>query len=140
MRPRHAPPQVGNCLDRFARVLNLTNDPAPGYNIEQLAKQVWRGARQDGGQGSSHGSAAGLWCAAFVPRLVKAEADSGGCNQHHRRWVPRLQGTKLVELPYVVKGMDVSFSGILSYIESAARELIDMVGRGEPAAGGGGLS
>jgi len=30
---------VGNCLDRFARVLNLSNDPAPGYNIEQLAKQ-----------------------------------------------------------------------------------------------------
>jgi N6-L-threonylcarbamoyladenine synthase len=30
---------VGNCLDRFARVLNLSNDPAPGYNIEQLAKK-----------------------------------------------------------------------------------------------------
>ena len=29
---------VGNCLDRFARVLNLSNDPSPGYNIEQLAK------------------------------------------------------------------------------------------------------
>ncbi|CAN0923502.1 tRNA N6-adenosine threonylcarbamoyltransferase [Linum grandiflorum] len=26
---------VGNCLDRFARVLQLSNDPAPGYNIEQ---------------------------------------------------------------------------------------------------------
>lgn len=25
---------VGNCLDRFARVLNISNDPAPGYNIE----------------------------------------------------------------------------------------------------------
>jgi N6-L-threonylcarbamoyladenine synthase len=31
---------VGNCLDRFARVLSLSNDPSPGYNIEQLAKQV----------------------------------------------------------------------------------------------------
>lgn len=30
---------VGNCLDRFARVLQLSNDPAPGYNIEQLARQ-----------------------------------------------------------------------------------------------------
>lgn len=30
---------VGNCLDRFARVLKLSNDPSPGYNIEQLAKQ-----------------------------------------------------------------------------------------------------
>ena len=28
---------VGNCLDRFARTLNLSNDPSPGYNIEQLA-------------------------------------------------------------------------------------------------------
>ncbi len=25
---------VGNCLDRFARLINLSNDPAPGYNIE----------------------------------------------------------------------------------------------------------
>lgn len=30
---------VGNCLDRFARVINLSNDPAPGYNIEQTAKE-----------------------------------------------------------------------------------------------------
>lgn len=28
-----------------------------------------------------------------------------------------LRGKKLASLPYVVKGMDVSFSGILSYIE-----------------------
>ena len=25
---------VGNCLDRFARIINLSNDPSPGYNIE----------------------------------------------------------------------------------------------------------
>lgn len=30
---------VGNCLDRFARVINLSNDPSPGYNIEQEAKK-----------------------------------------------------------------------------------------------------
>lgn len=30
---------VGNCLDRFARVVNLPNDPSPGYNIEQQAKK-----------------------------------------------------------------------------------------------------
>jgi N6-L-threonylcarbamoyladenine synthase len=30
---------VGNCLDRFARVVGLPNDPAPGYNIEQSAKK-----------------------------------------------------------------------------------------------------
>jgi N6-L-threonylcarbamoyladenine synthase len=64
---------VGNCLDRFARVLNLSNDPSPGYNIEQMAKR----------------------------------------------------GKKLVELPYAVKGMDVSFSGLLTCIETAARQMID---------------
>lgn len=64
---------VGNCLDRFARVLKLSNDPSPGYNIEQLAKA----------------------------------------------------GTQYVELPYVVKGMDVSFSGLLSYIESIGKEKLD---------------
>lgn len=30
---------VGNMLDRFARALELSNDPSPGYNIEQLAKK-----------------------------------------------------------------------------------------------------
>ncbi|KIJ68322.1 hypothetical protein HYDPIDRAFT_106502 [Hydnomerulius pinastri MD-312] len=30
---------VGNCLDRFARVINVSNDPSPGYNIEQEAKK-----------------------------------------------------------------------------------------------------
>lgn len=30
---------IGNCLDRFARVLNIPNDPFPGYNIEQMAKK-----------------------------------------------------------------------------------------------------
>ncbi|KAI9611004.1 hypothetical protein H4Q26_008851 [Puccinia striiformis f. sp. tritici PST-130] len=29
---------VGNCLDRFARVIGLSNDPSPGFNIEQAAK------------------------------------------------------------------------------------------------------
>ncbi|KAJ3078576.1 hypothetical protein HK102_004389 [Quaeritorhiza haematococci] len=61
---------VGNCLDRFARILNLPNDPSPGYNIEQYAKR----------------------------------------------------GKKFIELPYAVKGMDVSFSGILSQIEVIANE------------------
>ena len=32
------------------------------------------------------------------------------------------KGEKFIELPYVVKGMDVSFSGILSYIEATAEE------------------
>eukprot|EP00796_Vickermania_ingenoplastis_P003593 gene3593-2534_t len=60
---------VGNCLDRVARLLNIPNDPAPGYNIEQKAKN----------------------------------------------------GTILLDLPYTVKGMDMSFSGILSYIEMLVR-------------------
>jgi N6-L-threonylcarbamoyladenine synthase len=58
---------VGNCLDRFARLINLSNDPAPGYNIEQMAK-----SKPD---------------------------------------------PKYIPMPYVVKGMDMSFSGLLSYCE-----------------------
>lgn len=59
---------VGNCLDRFARIIKLSNDPSPGYNIEQMAKK----------------------------------------------------GSRYLPLPYSVKGMDVSFSGILSFIELKA--------------------
>ncbi|KAI4226072.1 MAG: hypothetical protein L6R36_003426 [Xanthoria steineri] len=62
---------VGNCLDRFARTLNISNDPAPGYNIEQLAKR----------------------------------------------------GKNLLDLPYTVKGMDCSFSGILASIDVLAARL-----------------
>jgi N6-L-threonylcarbamoyladenine synthase len=60
---------IGNCLDRFARVIEISNDPSPGYNIEQEAKK----------------------------------------------------GTKFIPLPYVVKGMDVSFSGILTQVEQLAK-------------------
>jgi N6-L-threonylcarbamoyladenine synthase len=63
---------IGNCLDRFARLLNLSNYPSPGYNIEQYAKR----------------------------------------------------GKKFIQLPYAVKGMDVSFSGILSHIEKLAKKQI----------------
>lgn len=64
---------VGNCLDRFARILKLKNEPSPGYNIEQLAKK----------------------------------------------------GSRLLSLPYAVKGMDVSFSGILSFIGEKTGKLIE---------------
>ncbi|VDM17180.1 unnamed protein product [Hydatigera taeniaeformis] len=63
---------LGNCLDRFARIINLSNDPSPGYNIEQAAKN----------------------------------------------------GKKFYELPYAVKGMDVSFAGILSYLKERAPKLL----------------
>ncbi|KAJ3334131.1 hypothetical protein HDU76_008593, partial [Blyttiomyces sp. JEL0837] len=63
---------VGNCLDRFARVIGLSNDPSPGYNIEQCAKK----------------------------------------------------GSKFIELPYTVKGMDLSLSGVLSAIESNGVQLL----------------
>ena len=35
------------------------------------------------------------------------------------------KGSKFVELPYAVKGMDVSFSGLLSHVEIAVRELVE---------------
>jgi len=35
-----------------------------------------------------------------------------------------VSGEKFIELPYTVKGMDVSFSGILSHIESIAPDLL----------------
>jgi N6-L-threonylcarbamoyladenine synthase len=54
---------VGNCLDRFARITNIPNNPAPGYNIEKLAEK----------------------------------------------------GSVLIDVPYTVKGMDISFSGILTH-------------------------
>ena len=65
---------IGNCLDRFARTIGLSNDPSPGYNIEVEARK----------------------------------ADQ----------------TYYMEMPYVVKGMDVSFSGILTHVEAQWKEIV----------------
>jgi N6-L-threonylcarbamoyladenine synthase len=61
---------IGNCLDRIARILGLSNDPSPGYNIEQMAKK----------------------------------------------------SSDLIHLPYTVKGMDISFSGILGYVDDLVKK------------------
>lgn len=37
---------VGNCLDRFARVIGLSNDPSPGYNIELEARTGGKDGRR----------------------------------------------------------------------------------------------
>jgi len=37
---------VGNCLDRFARVIGLSNDPSPGYNIELMARSGGKDGRR----------------------------------------------------------------------------------------------
>lgn len=37
---------VGNCLDRFARVIGLSNDPSPGYNIELMARSGGKNGRR----------------------------------------------------------------------------------------------
>ena len=68
---------IGNCLDRFARTIGLSNDPSPGYNIELEAR--------------------------------KADAD------HNNQYI---------EMPYVVKGMDVSFSGILTHVGSQWKKIM----------------
>jgi N6-L-threonylcarbamoyladenine synthase len=78
---------IGNCLDRFARVIGLSNDPSPGYNIEQCAKLCSNHGRKDNSSSSS------------TPTLIP--------------------------LPYVVKGMDVSFSGILTRVQELAASLPD---------------
>ncbi|KAH7572825.1 hypothetical protein JRO89_XS03G0020000 [Xanthoceras sorbifolium] len=82
---------VGNCLDRFARVLTLSNDPSPGYNIEQVGQDK----------------------VAFVALILL------------RLNILAKKGEQFIDLPYVVKGMDVSFSGILSYIEATAVEKLN---------------
>jgi tRNA A37 threonylcarbamoyltransferase TsaD len=30
---------VGNCIDKYARFIGLSNDPSPGYNVEILARK-----------------------------------------------------------------------------------------------------
>lgn len=53
---------------------------------------------------------------ALVAYFIKGASNSADSYQLAKK------GGKFIELPYVVKGMDVSFSGILSYIEATAEE------------------
>jgi N6-L-threonylcarbamoyladenine synthase len=86
---------VGNCLDRFARTLGLSNDPAPGYNIELMARRA--SAACEGGT-------------ARAPRLL--------------------------DLPYTVKGMDCSFSGVLASVDALAERMRRGLGPADDDAGG----
>jgi N6-L-threonylcarbamoyladenine synthase len=101
---------VGNCLDRFARVLGLSNDPSPGYNIEQRAKQPnvvsmpteqWKKYQE----------------------TKKDESVSPSSHVVHNSDGTTTISTppRYIDLPYVVKGMDVSFSGLLTFIEKQAQ-------------------
>lgn len=89
---------VGNCLDRFARTLRLSNDPAPGYNIEQLAKGPFRN---------------------------RPCADDGGGHDDDDDDDARLpeRAPLLLDLPYAVKGMDCSFSGVLTRADEWAAHM-----------------
>lgn len=144
---------VGNCLDRFARLVGLPNDPAPGYNIEQAAKraavrhkahieatQALRQAEQAvaalqsaSGSGSSADVAdAPSTCAAGLLTEAVSRRDAAAAALAALPAPPRLMDG----LPYVTKGMDVSFSGLLSYVEAKVRrfcrEGVDMfAGPGE---------
>lgn len=92
---------VGNCFDRIARLLGLSNDPAPGWQIEQRAKE---------GKNVSHISVSldafllvrCLWCTR--------------CRHVHYLTLSTIF-SQLLSLPYTVKGMDVSFSGIITNLE-----------------------
>ena len=84
---------VGNCLDRFARVINLSNDPSPGYNIEQEAK-----------------------------KYVCIVLEKMGCRRRRLSNVVPHRGKRLVPLPYTTKGMDVSLSGILTATEALTHD------------------
>lgn len=70
-------------------------------------------------------------------RSLQLPSLPSGCASARRRSPGAPQGSKLIELPYVVKGMDVSFSGILSYIEAAANDLIAKAREQEGGGGGG---
>ena len=63
---------MGNCLDRVARLLNLSNDPSPGQVIED--------------------------------------------------WALLADSSEYIALPYLVKGMDLSFSGIYNFVEDLIQQ------------------
>ena len=140
---------VGNCLDRFARVVGLPNDPSPGYNIEKQAQLAIDAAVAAAAAASADAekksqekqsmsvqtsSSSEPDATAPVSSTAAVDDSSASSTSTGRKSNSSAAPTKpssnkpapaplppglprLIELPYVVKGMDVSFSGLLSYIE-----------------------
>lgn len=73
---------VGNGLDRVARCLGLSNEPSPGYQIEQLALS------------------------------------------YATEYMSQNKVPPLIDLPYTVKGMDISVSGIVTAVEQLSKTLV----------------
>ncbi|KEP64763.1 UNVERIFIED_CONTAM: O-sialoglycoprotein endopeptidase [Hammondia hammondi] len=98
---------VGNCIDRLARLLHLPNDPAPGYQVEQLARRFLETRRER-------------------PSSTDSLKTPGGGSQIEEPAQGRIERSQeelteaLLPLPYTVKGMDLSFSGILTRLEDIA--------------------
>ena len=124
---------VGNCLDRFARVLNLSNDPSPGAPAQFAPQPVLTLQPLQCSRSIHHcyphykqGLCLGAQLSAVSAYSNYDDARHAGYN------IEQLakKGSKFIDLPYTVKGMDVSFSGLLSFIETAAAE---MLGSGEAA-------
>ncbi|CAL5347966.1 unnamed protein product [Camellia sinensis] len=113
---------VGNCLDRFARVLTLSNDPNPGYNIEQACQERRKVYRLSLCCQRNGCFVSGIL--SYLEANAEEKLKNNECTPADLCYSLQLakKGEKLIDLPYVVKGMDVSFSGILSYLKATAEE------------------
>ncbi|CBZ52471.1 putative glycoprotease family domain-containing protein [Neospora caninum Liverpool] len=100
---------VGNCIDRLARLLHLPNDPAPGYQVEQLARRFAERRRQKLSPGD-HSTTAHSACDPHIEDPAQGRMEQSQAELTE----------ELLPLPYTVKGMDLSFSGILSRLEDIA--------------------
>ena len=84
---------VGNCLDRFARDCKISNEPAPGRNIERSA-EAWK-------------------------RKIEEEKIE-------------LKDQLVLDIPIAVKGMDISCSGLNSWLRSYISKNIEPHPMGSP--------
>lgn len=156
---------VGNCLDRFARVLKVSH-----WSYREHKMWMYLGRAMEKEEESSKLASYASWIPDFILFFIlldfqwpksrlqhwtdgKAvrgirwkEADWWGARDFPVYVLMRFgralegeqpadyrlkcliyslphRGKKLVELPYTVKGMDVSFSGILSFIEVSVGEV-----------------
>ncbi|ETB58890.1 hypothetical protein YYC_03649 [Plasmodium yoelii 17X] len=135
---------IGNVIDRSARILQISNSPSPGYNVELWArkKKLLRllqkieakeggicvkqanGKTYQHGQHGKHSNDGGGDCGGDGggdgggDALASSPKDGSSVkfSKKENQLQSAIYYNELLQFPYTIKGMDISFSGYDFYI------------------------
>ncbi|CAD2111870.1 tRNA N6-adenosine threonylcarbamoyltransferase, putative [Plasmodium vinckei] len=106
---------IGNVIDRSARILKISNSPSPGYNVELWArkKKLLRLLRKMEERENGKQTYANNESDVLSSNSKDASSSKFSKKENSSQ---SLYYNELLQFPYTIKGMDISFSGYDFYI------------------------